>query len=255
MNRILFLIGLSLSASRIFCADEIERRIQEEWDRLEYALPKGNYSDIHRFHERIAAFMGDACYRKLQYASKIFGETVDGTYLLMRDQTTIHINCNDLAAALKSFLEEYIAFNKIWQDMQIRYEEIYRLGTSVWSEKYAGLDIAQDLDALMRICSAENDQMLEQIDQIKQAVENIVDSIYSVNSAIVGFFIENDQMPELIDQIKEAVKNIIDPLTMALSNIIGFLEEYEHAIYGDGDEDESSFSQLVLPVGLSDMKF
>jgi hypothetical protein len=199
MNRILFLIGLSLSASRIFCADEIERRIQEEWDRLEYALPKGNYSDIHRFHERIAAFMGDACYRKLQYASKIFGETVDGTHYLMRDESCMSFE--DLASALESVLDDYVAFDETWQDMQSRYEEIYRLGTSVWSEKYAGLDIAQDLDALMRICSAENDQMLEQI-----------------------------------DQIKDAVKNIIDPVTMAVSNIIGFLEEYEQASREEDEE-------------------
>ncbi|NBX77864.1 hypothetical protein EBQ93_00720 [bacterium] len=224
MNRILFLIGLSLSASRIFCADEIERRIQEEWDRLEFALPGGNYSDIHRFHERIAAFMGDACYRKLQNSSKIFGETVDGTHYLMRDESCMSFE--DLASALESVLDDYVAFDKTWQDMQSRYEEIYRLGTSVWGEKYVELPIAQDLEALINICSKENDQMLEQI-----------------------------------DQIKEAVKNIIDPVTMALSNIIGFLEEYEQAIHEYGEvedesyEDEASFSQLVLPVGLSDMKF
>lgn len=95
------IVSLLVSMPALFCADEIARRIREEWDRLEYALPGGNYSDTHRFHERIAAFMGEACYGKLQRQSHVFGETVDGTYDLMRDE--LRINFNGLASALKKF--------------------------------------------------------------------------------------------------------------------------------------------------------
>lgn len=117
--------------------------------------------------------------------------------------------------------------------MQSRYEEIVRLGESA----YPKLDIARDLDALIRLCSDENDQMLEQVDQIQDAAKNIVDSIYSSVSNIVGVFRNNNQELELVKQMQDAAKNIVDPVNMAISNIIGFLEEYEQAMgQEDGEE-------------------